>query len=98
MYAVFETGGKQYRAVKGASIRIEKMPFSDGQILQWEGISFLKDGTHPVIVHAEPLGVFKEPKVIIFKKKRRHTYRRKNGHRQSLLLVKITDVIPSVTG
>ena len=93
MYAVFQTGGKQYRAVKGATVRVEKMSFQEGQPLTWTGVSFSDQGQMPVVVHGEPVGVFKEKKIIIFKKTRRHTYRRKNGHRQQLLWVKITDIV-----
>jgi large subunit ribosomal protein L21 len=93
MYAVFETGGKQYRAVKGKIVRVEKLPHEEGQLLQWAGIGFSEMGMKKVVVHGEALGVFKEPKVIIFKKKRRHNYRRKMGHRQQLLWAKITDVV-----
>jgi large subunit ribosomal protein L21 len=93
MYAVFQTGGKQYRAVKGQTVRIEKMEYHPDQPIQWDGVSVSADGLSKVIVHAQPIGVFKEDKVIIFKKKRRHNYRRKLGHRQQLLWAKITDVV-----
>ena len=95
MYAVFKTGGKQYRAVKGRIVRVEKIPYEEGEALQWTGTGFSETGMKKVVVYGEPLGVFKEPKVIIFKKKRRHNYRRKMGHRQQLLWAKITDIVES---
>ena len=93
MYAVFKTGGKQYRAVKGQTVRVEIMDCQPDQHIQWEGISVSSQGVTQVVVHAQAIGVFKEDKIIVFKKKRRHNYRRKNGHRQQLLWVKITDVV-----
>jgi large subunit ribosomal protein L21 len=96
MYAVFETGGKQYRAVKGKIVRVEKMAYTEGEAIQWKGFAF-SDGASATLsaatITAEPVGVFKEPKVIIFKKNRRHNYRRKTGHRQQLLWAKITDIV-----
>lgn len=92
MYAVFQTGGKQYRAVPGAVVRIEKMEWAEGQTLQWPALCVKDSGVTQGVVKAEPLGIFKEDKVIVFKKTRRHTYRRKNGHRQQLLWVRITEV------
>jgi large subunit ribosomal protein L21 len=93
MYAVFQTGGKQYRAIKGNTVRVEKMEYAPDQTIQWKGIGVSAEGISQVVIHAEPLGVFKEDKIIIFKKKRRHNYRRKTGHRQQLLWAKITDVV-----
>jgi large subunit ribosomal protein L21 len=93
MYAVFETGGKQYRAIKGATVRIEKLPYVEGESLEWKGFCFSEEaGMQNVVIKAEPLGVFREPKVLIFKKTQRHTYRRKQGHRQNLLWAKIQDI------
>jgi large subunit ribosomal protein L21 len=93
MYAVFETGGKQYRAVKGETVRIEMMEHDPDQPIRWNGICVSAEGVTHVVVHAQPMGIFKEDKVIIFKKKRRTNYRRKTGHRQKLLWAKITDVV-----
>lgn len=94
MYAVFQTGGKQYRAVKGQTVRVEIMECQPDQLIQWNGISVSSEGVSQVVVHAQAIGVFKEDKIIVFKKKRRHNYRRKNGHRQQLLWAKIMDVVP----
>ena len=93
MYAVFKTGGKQYRAVKGQIVRVEKFDYAPDAILQWDGQGFSESGMEKIIVRAEPLGVFKEDKVIIFKKKRRHNYRRKKGHRQHLTVLKIEKIV-----
>jgi len=93
MYAVFQTGGKQYRAVKGETVRIEMMDHQPDQPIQWKGIAVSSEGVSQVVVHAQPVGIFKEDKIIIFKKKRRTNYRRKTGHRQKLLWATITDVV-----
>ena len=53
MYAVFETGGKQYRAVKGKIVRVEKLPHEEGQLLQWAGIGFSETGMKKVVVHGK---------------------------------------------
>lgn len=98
MYVVFETGGKQYHAVKGKVLRVEKLLHEnpeEGQPIAWKGRCFSSSGTIEVTVLAESLGVKKEPKVIIFKKNRRHNYRRKKGHRQSLLWAKVVDIVES---
>lgn len=92
MYVAFQVGGRQYRAVKGETLRIEKVPFQEGQVLKWTGEAFSDQGSHPVLVCAQPIEVRKEPKVLIFKKRRRHNSRRKNGHRQQLLWVTVTDI------
>lgn len=94
MYAVFETGGKQYRAEKGKIVRVEKMAYEEGKTIEWPGFCFSdSEGMSKVVIQAEPVGIFKEPKVIIFKKNRRHNYRRKKGHRQQLLWAKVKDII-----
>lgn len=93
MYAVFESGGKQYRAEKGRIVRVEKFEYEEGRPIEWVGVYFSENGSHKVTIQAEPVGIFKEPKVIIFKKNRRHNYRRKTGHRQGLLWATVKDII-----
>lgn len=93
MYTVLKTGGKQYRAVQGQKLRIEKGPQDQG-ILEFEGEQFSASGMSKVLVRAQALGVFKQEKVIIFKKNRRHNYRRTRGHRQSLLHIQIISIEP----
>lgn len=92
MYATFETGGKQYRAVKGKVIHVEKVDYQEGKPLVWDGWTVEEKGVSYATITGDPLHVFKDKKVIIFKKNRRHNYRRKKGHRQQLLAVKITDI------
>ncbi len=97
MYAVFKTGGKQYKVTTGDVVKIEKIAAEEGKEVIFNEVLALDEtiGTPFVSgasVKATVLKQAKDAKVIIFKKKRRHNYRRKNGHRQQITLVKITDV------
>lgn len=104
MFAVVRTGGKQYRVSPGDVIAVEKLPGEAGDTVTLSevlatggdkpqiGTPLVKDAS----VSAEILGQEKADKVIIFKKRRRHTYRRKLGHRQSLTQLRIT-AVPGAT-
>ena len=97
MYAVIKTGGKQYKVATGDVVKIEKIAGEEGKEVIFNEVLALGEtvGTPLVAgasVKATVLKQAKDAKVIIFKKKRRHNYRRKNGHRQQITLVKITDV------
>ena len=97
MYAVIKTGGKQYKVTTGDVVKIEKIAGEEGNEVIFNEVLALDDviGT-PLVngasVKAKVLKQVKDAKVIIFKKKRRQNYRRKNGHRQQITLVKITDI------
>ena len=101
MYAVVKTGGKQYRVAKDDIIEVEKLDIPEGdsvtldQVLLVGSEDSAKIGT-PVVsgasVKAIVLKQKKDDKIIVFKKKRRQNYRRKNGHRQNLTVLKITDI------
>ncbi len=98
MYAVIRTGGKQYRVTEGDVVKIEKIAGEEGKEVVFNEVLALGDtvGTPLVAgasVKATVLKQAKDAKVIIFKKKRRQNYRRKNGHRQQITLVKITNVV-----
>ena len=97
MFAVVHTGGKQYRVAAGDKIAVEKLAGEAGDtitlgdvLLAGEGDSLSDAGK--VTVSAEIIAQAKSEKVIVFKKRRRHNYRRKNGHRQQMTLLRITDV------
>ena len=98
MYAVFKTGGKQYNVTTGDVVKIEKIAGEEGKEVVFNDVLALgeKVGT-PLIsgasVKATVVKQAKDAKVIVFKKKRRHNYRRKNGHRQNITIVKITDIL-----
>ncbi len=95
MFAIIKTGGKQYKVAKDDIIFIEKID-GDGKI-EFNEVLMIDDkiGT-PFISGAKVVGQIleqkKDDKVLIFKKKRRHNYRRLRGHRQLLTVVKITDI------
>jgi large subunit ribosomal protein L21 len=97
MFAVVRTGGKQYRVAAGDKIVVEKLAGEAGEtitlgdvLLAGEGAE-LKDASG-LTVSAEIVAQAKAEKVIVFKKRRRHNYRRKNGHRQQHTILKITAI------
>jgi large subunit ribosomal protein L21 len=97
MFAVVRTGGKQYRVAAGDKIVIEKIDGAAGDTIALSDVLMAGDGGELVsaaelTVSAEILAQAKADKVIIFKKKRRHNYRRKNGHRQQHTILKILAV------
>ena len=101
MYAVIQTGGKQYRVAEGETLRVEKLPASAGDKLSFEPLLFADDGGNVQIgrprvasvrVEAEGLEQGLGRKITIFKYKRRKMYRRKQGHRQPFTALKITAI------
>ena len=97
MFAIIKTGGKQYKVQKDSVIIVEKIEGEIGTKVNFDQVLMAGDkiGT-PVVEGASVTGeIVKQArgeKVIIFKKIRRHGYRRKQGHKQSLTVVKITDI------
>ena len=97
MYAVIKTGGKQYKVMPNDVIKIEKIAGEAGSEIIFNEVLAMDEtvGT-PFISGASVKGKIvkqaKDAKVIVFKKKRRQNYRRKNGHRQNITIVKITDL------
>lgn len=104
MYAVIKTGGKQYRVAAGDVIKVEKLAAEVGQTVDFgevlmvggpDGQDEARIGT-PLVdgakVSAEVLEQGKADKVLIFKKKRRHKYRRTRGHRQHQTVLRISDI------
>ena len=97
MFAVVRTGGKQYRVAAGDKIAVEKLAGEAGDTVTLGDILLAGEGdsiadASKVTVSAEIIAQAKSEKVIVFKKRRRHNYRRKNGHRQQMTLLRITDV------
>ncbi|TCD04950.1 50S ribosomal protein L21 [Erythrobacteraceae bacterium CFH 75059] len=97
MFAVVRTGGKQYRVAAGDKIAVEKLAGNAGDtitlgdvLLAGKGDSLLDAAS--TTVSAEIIAQAKGEKVVVFKKRRRHNYRRKNGHRQQLTLLRIVAV------
>lgn len=97
MFAVVRTGGKQYRVAEGDKIAVEKLAGEAGETIVLEDVLLAGEGAEladasKITVAAEVIAQAKAEKVVIFKKRRRHNYRRKNGHRQQLTLLRITGV------
>ena len=97
MFAVVRTGGKQYKVASGDVISVEKLEGAAGDKVEIGEVLMTgnKVGA-PLLagakVLAEIVKQFRDDKVVIFKKRRRHNYRRKKGHRQYLTEIKITDI------
>ncbi|MGL4313836.1 MAG: 50S ribosomal protein L21 [Sphingomonas sp.] len=97
MFAVVRTGGKQYRVAAGDKIVVEKIDGDAGQTVTLGDVLLAGDGSElkPVAgltVAAEIVAQAKGEKVIVFKKRRRHNYRRRNGHRQQHTILKIVAI------
>ena len=97
MFAVVRTGGKQYRVAAGDKIAVEKLSGEAGETITLGDVLLAGDGGETkdikgVVVSAEIIAQAKSEKVVVFKKRRRHNYRRKNGHRQQLTLLRILAV------
>ena len=97
MFAVVRTGGKQYRVAAGDKIAVEKLAGDAGETIVLGDVLLAGEGAEladasKVTVSAEIIAQAKTEKVIVFKKRRRHNYRRKNGHRQQMTLLRITAV------
>jgi large subunit ribosomal protein L21 len=97
MFAVVRTGGKQYRVAAGDKIVVEKLAGEAGDTIQLGDILLAGEGselrsTDGLTVSAEIIAQAKADKVIVFKKRRRHNYRRKKGHRQQHTILRITAI------
>jgi large subunit ribosomal protein L21 len=102
MYAVIRTGGKQYRVAPDDVIEIERLAAGTGDQVEFNevlmvagegGISFGAPLVAGATVAGEVTALTRGPKLVIFKKKRRKHFRRKNGHRQDLMEVRITEIL-----
>lgn len=101
MYAIIETGGKQYRVQEGDTLFIEKLDVNAGDSVEFNKVlAVSKDGSlsfgSPVVegatVKASVVENGKGPKVVIFKYKRKKDFRKKQGHRQPYTKVKIESI------
>ena len=102
MYAVIKTGGKQYRVAPNDVLRVEKLVAEVGRRLTFAEVLAVDAGDglklgRPMVAGAAVTATVLEqthaPTVIVFKKKRRHNYRRKNGHRQELTVIRIGEIL-----
>jgi large subunit ribosomal protein L21 len=101
MYAVFETGGKQFRAEVGGKIRIPTIEAEPGDTVTFDQVLLAGDGEEISVgtpevkgasVKAEVLRHARDKKIIVFKRKRRKGYRKKQGHRQNFTEVRIDEI------
>ena len=97
MFAVVRTGGKQYRVALGDKIVVEKMAGDAGQRIDITDVLLAGEGSElksvkGLIVGAEIIAQAKADKVTVFKKRRRHNYRRKKGHRQQHTILRIVAI------
>ena len=102
MFAIIQTGGKQYRVSPGDVLRVEHLPGERGDEVLLEQVLLVADGDaikvgQPLVAGArvvsEILRQGKAKKIIVFKKKRRKKYRRKQGHRQLFTALEIKDIV-----
>ena len=97
MFAVVRTGGKQYRVAPGDKIVVEKLDGNAGDTITLGDVLLAGEGsdlkkTDGLKVSAEIIAQAKGEKVTVFKKRRRHNYRRKKGHRQQHTILRITAI------
>ncbi len=101
MYAIVETGGKQYRVEPGQVLEVERLDGDVGSTITLDKVLFVSgEGEakigNPTVANAkvtgEVVGQGRSRKVMVFKKKRRKAYRRIHGHRQSFTKLKITGI------
>lgn len=101
MYAVIETGGKQYRVDPGKEVKVEKLQGEVGDDIIFDQVLMTSDGEDvkvgkPFLEEAKVTGRItlqgKNKKILVFKYKRRKGYRKKMGHRQQFTQIKIEDI------
>ena len=103
MIAIFENRGKQYKAKIGDFLKLPKISgLKKNDSITFDKVIFMKDYKGQTIIGSplingiqiicQVIEQIKDKKIIVFKKKRRHNYRRKIGHRQDLTLIKIKEI------
>ncbi len=101
MYAVIETGGKQYRAEEGKVIRVEKLPAEKGEKVSFNRVLMVSNGEDLQVgkpyledckVEGRVVAVGRGRKIIVYKYKPKKNYRRKQGHRQPYSEVLVEDI------
>lgn len=102
MYAIFRTGGKQYRAHVGETLDVERLPNEVGESFEIEDVLLVGDDDNTVIGQPTVEGAkikvtveeqFRDKKLIVYKYNQRTNYRRKKGHRHYYTRLKIDDII-----
>jgi large subunit ribosomal protein L21 len=106
MYAVIQTGGKQYRVAQGDLITIEKLAGATGAQVEIASVLMIADGNQvtvgqPQLAQARVVGTIvrqeRGPKILIYKHKRRKGYQKRQGHRQSQTLLRVNAIVTGAT-
>jgi large subunit ribosomal protein L21 len=100
MYAVIETGGKQYRVAVGDKVKVEKLAAAEGESVDLDRVLMIQDGSNVQVgtptleskVSAKVVSQGRGDKIRIFKMKRRKHYRKQAGHRQDYTELEITGI------
>ena len=104
MYAIVEIAGQQFKVVKDQKVFVNRLQTEEGKLVAFDNVLLIGDGDNVTVgapaidgaqVGAKVLKHLKGDKVIVFKKKRRKGYRKKNGHRQSLTEIVIESIAAS---
>jgi large subunit ribosomal protein L21 len=105
MYAIIHTGGKQYRVSQGDLVTVEKLDGAPGERIEINSVLMVGEGSQvtvgqPHLAQARVVGTIvrqeRGPKIIIYKHKRHKGYQKKQGHRQSQTLLRVTDIVTGV--
>lgn len=95
MYAIIETGNKQYRVSPGDKVKVEKLDGEKGKALTFKALWSGKDdggGSQGGTVTAEIVRQFRAPKILVFKKRRKKGYKKMQGHRQDLTEIQVKEI------
>ena len=106
MYAIVEISGKQFKVEKKQKLFVNRLEAAEGKKVSFENVLMINDGSKLSVgspkvsgaqVDAKVLKHLKSDKVIVFKKKRRKGYKVKNGHRQAITEIEISDILTGIT-
>lgn len=102
MYAILQTGGKQYQVSPGDVLEVEKLPYPTGETIELDHVLLVRDGENLHVgrpkldnarVKATVLDHDRGKKIVVFKMKRRKNYRRKQGHRQDFTRIRVEEIV-----
>ena len=102
MFAIIETGGKQYKVVPGSALSVERLAGEPGEMVEFERVLMIEnDGQvsvgNPLVtgarVRAHVLEQARSKKVIVFRYKAKSNYRRRNGHRQQVTRLRVAEIV-----
>ena len=106
MYAIVEISGKQFKVEKKQKLFVNRLDVAEGKKISFDNVLMVNDGSKSSVgtpnvsgvqVDAKVLKHLKSDKIIVFKKKRRKGYKVKNGHRQAITEIEISDILTGVS-